>query len=83
MPVVELQSYQRDLNSGEKRWVPRLQIIGSAVFGRGASPPADARNLERIQKKLKAIKDELAPDKARAVSLVGGTRGDMDDEIPF
>jgi hypothetical protein len=79
MPVVTLRSYQRDKFNGEKEWVPQLKIIRWAPFGPGASPPADARNLERIQKKLKEINDDLAPDKAQAKSL----GGDMDDEIPF
>jgi hypothetical protein len=83
MPVVTLGFYQRDKFNGEREWVPQLRIIGWAPF-LGASPPADRRNLERIWKKLKAINDELSPERVAAATAKGkGKRGDMDDEIPF
>jgi hypothetical protein len=85
MPVVTVESWQRQLSNGELRWVPRLRIIDWQKFGPGASPPANPRNLERIKQKLREINDELAPA-AKAPGSKGRPQSghsDMDDEIPF
>jgi hypothetical protein len=87
MPVVTLESWERVLTNGEKRWVPRLRVIDWQPFNEGASLPADPRNLERIKKKLQSIKEELEPSANSSGSKSKpSSRSDMDDledSIPF
>jgi hypothetical protein len=83
MPVVTVESWQRPLNNGEMRWVPRLWIIDWQKFGPGASPPANPRNLERIKEKLRLINEELAPRASGSKARPHGDMDDFGDSIPF
>jgi hypothetical protein len=78
MPIVLLEA----VPSG-KYFNPRLKVIGWEPFGEGASPPANAMRLTRLQDELKELHAKYAEPGGAVAAKGKGKRGDMDDEIPF
>jgi hypothetical protein len=74
-PVVRLVS----ISKGDS-FIPDLPIMDWRAFGDGASPPADARRIERLKEELRLINEKYSP---KAIATAKKSSSDIDDEIPF